>query len=81
MLEMMKGADVTSEENEAENQTLLELEGMWGGRVGSEGKGEGPWKMWEVGQVKKVWSEGMEDDEGLVFKFLPVTSLQNNVNR
>ena len=45
-----------------------------GGRVGSEGKGEGPWKTWEVGEVKKVWSEGMEDDEGLVFKFLPVTS-------
>ena len=28
LLDMMKGADVTSEENEAENQTLLELEGM-----------------------------------------------------
>ena len=38
LLEMMKGADVTSEENEAENQTLLELEGMWvgGGRVERE---------------------------------------------
>ena len=37
--------------------------------------------MWEVGEVKKVCSEGMKGDEGLVFKFLPVTSLQNNVNR
>ena len=49
LLEMMKGADVTSEENEAENQTLLELEGMWGG--GRVGGGGGPsrermWRKW-----------------------------------
>ena len=57
-----------------------EGEGGCGVRVGGRDQ-ERMWKTWEVGEVKKVWSEGMKGDEGLVFKFLPVTSLQNNVNR
>ena len=32
LLDMLKEADVTTEENQAETQTLLELEGVWGGR-------------------------------------------------
>ena len=47
---------------------------MWGGG-GVRGRGqERMWKTWAVGQVKKVWSEGMDGDVGFVFKFLPVTS-------
>ena len=41
LLEMLKEADVTSEENEAESQTLMELEGVWveeGGREGGWGR-------------------------------------------
>ena len=33
LLDMIKGADVTSEENMAENDTLLELEGMGSGML------------------------------------------------
>ena len=37
LLEMLKEADVTSEENEAESQTLMELEGVWVESVWVEG--------------------------------------------
>ena len=46
LLEMLKEADVTSEENEAESQTLMELEGVWveeGGREGGCVGGEQDW--------------------------------------
>lgn len=48
LLEMLKEADVTSEENEAESQTLMELEGVWV----EEGGREGGWVGKEVEENK-----------------------------
>ena len=56
LLEMLKEADVTSEENEAESQTLMELEGVWVEEGGREGGREGGWVGGEGGRGEQDWT-------------------------